>query len=175
MDAWYRWRGIRVFIRTSYFYQVRFMGAHTSWVPVSICKWDPKWYTGLRYPPLVPRSYEPSLDCESCAKVHAEDPTYYNMECRYLRAYRKQLEVYSVERTLDDILLRADKRLHLDGIAHEAEGGSLEVTLVLLGFEVPAKLCSERFVVAEWMNKWAGNREFCTELEYPILPPGASI
>lgn len=151
--------GHRVRFGTSYFYQLRFMKKHEEMLPVSICIWDPRWYDGMRYPGLVPKEYHAESDCEACYKKHPE-VEWHDLHCEYLNHYRKQLYHYHVERTLQDVTRKA--------IAFYGKQNLKDLYVIFMGFEVPAKLCSERFILSEWINQSLNMRDFCVELSYPL-------
>lgn len=164
------YKGINVFFRTSYFYQIRFMKNLPNMIPISICIWDPKWYNGINYKGLVPKIYSAENDCEACYKIHSDDPLYDgDLKCNYIINYRKQLSKYNVQRTLVDILETIERNVNLSSVAKTSNEGIKEITIVFIGFEVPKKRCSERFIVSEWLNIYFQNDKFCYELEYPIL------
>lgn len=161
-EKFMKWRDVEVSFATSYFYQIRFFD---EWmVPVSICIWDPKWYDGVNYRGLVPKVYDSEVDCEACAKEHGDNPMFSDMNCHYLTEYRKQLSRFNVQRTLDDVLRKVAMKHDLNEIA-KRNGGKVQI--VFVGFEVPSKRCSERFVLADWLEKHMGDG-FCKELKYPL-------
>ena len=163
--------GVNFEFRTSYFYQLRFMAKHPCMVPVSICIWNPKWYSGISYRALVPKSYDAESDCESCVKIHGDDPMYDGgLKCGYLEQYRKQLGRFNVKRTLEDVAKVVAANVDINAIS-EVRNGQKWITVVFVGYEVPAKRCSERFALAAWINESMGQNgdiPFCVELKYPL-------
>lgn len=158
MKEYIEYNNIKIFFRTSYFYQLRFFKKNM--IPVSICIWDPKWYKGFNYKGLIPKKYDQSQDCEFCIKQHEKDENYYDLNCNYLTNYRKQLNHFNVERTLLDIIKQLDKNKYIntENIINN------ELYIVFMGFEIPTKKCSERFILSEWIQSYIN----CFELKYPI-------
>lgn len=136
----------KIYFRTSYFYKLRFFKKNM--LPVSICIWDPKWYKGMSYKSLAPSKYDAETDCEQCIKEHSDDPGYYNLDCNYLKNYRKQLSYYNIERTLNDIIIKADKFYNFD-----EKNINNEIYIIFMGYEVSSKKCSERFELSRWIEQ----------------------
>lgn len=156
---------MRVF--TSYFYQVRFFLPHM--IPISTALWDPKWfhnnkgheyyfkdkngvYNGFRAEFL---KSGPSCAgaCKGAKNCNDSPPN-----CAYLLQYREQLNSLD----FDDVYAR------LTTIAEaikRAEGFEEEPMVVLLVYETPDILCSERGALHSWFKERGHPIE---ELEYPI-------
>lgn len=172
---------VNVYLNTSYFYMLRFLNQPDAiksitgddldiYLPISICIWDPKWYINSNKHPLfnykgfVPKKYSPESDCENCAKLHKDDPMYDgDLKCDYLNNYRYQLSKYNFERTIIDIWDKIYYYYRKEGIELDRieSKGNLNFHLTFLGYEVPEKKCSERFVLKEWINN---NGVECEEL-----------
>ena len=140
-------------IYTSYFYQIR--NFKTNMIPVSTAISDPVWYRppadkeyyidkrgivcGLRYEPLIVQTQGTHIcPCES-----RSDAPY----CPTMMEYRQLLEkLVDKEKTLKAFEYCCNK-FNAD-------------TIVLIVYEAPNNLCSERWVLQEFFS--------CKELEYPI-------
>ena len=160
---------IKIFLRTSYFYNLRFFDTNIMF-PVSICIWDPKWYKSrkegaMTYKGLIPRKYDSENDCEACAKKFKKDDPLYNgnLQCNYVNNYRKQLSYYNFERTINDILKKSDIIYNFQEILHK-NPNITSFYIIFMGYEVPEKLCSERFILSEWIRD-KGNIEI-KEMEF---------
>ena len=140
-------------IYTSYFYQIR--NFTPNMIPVSTALSDPAWYRppegkeyyidkrgivcGLRYEPLiVQRQCGMMCPCEDRSAAPA---------CPTMLAY---------EQTLNALV---DKERTLKAFEFCLNKFSAD-TIVLIVYETPKNLCSERFALQRFFN--------CKELEYPI-------
>ena len=145
-------------IYTSYFYQIR--NFTPNMIPVSTCLSDPAWYRppgdkeyyidkrgivcGLRYEPLIVQRYG-TKECvgniQICPYVNKD----YICEC--MQEYSELLSsLVDKEKTLKAFEYCCNK-FNAD-------------TIVLIVYEAPTNLCSERFALQKYFN--------CTELNYPI-------
>ena len=148
---------IKIFLRTSYFYNIRFFNSKTMF-PVSICIWDPKWYTSrkegaMTYKGLVPKKYDAENDCEACIEKHKKEDPLYNggLQCNYVNNYRKQLSFYNFDRTIDDIIQKAIRIYKINEIL--SKNSSINsIYIIFMGYEVPEQTCSERFILSEWIR-----------------------
>lgn len=141
-------------IATSYFYQIR--NFKPGMIPVSTCLSDPTWYRppegkqwytdkrgivcGLRYEPLIVQRYGSCMcPClkrdELCGK------------CPTMQEYRQLLDEY------------VDKEKTLKAFEHCLKKFNAD-TIVLIVYETPTNLCSERKALQDFFN--------CKELGYPI-------
>ena len=162
----------KIHFETSYFYNIRFF--KRNYLPISICIWDPKWYKqpikqfnniiGMTYNALIPRKYDSESDCEHCIEVNKEDfdngKFLGDIHCNYLENYRKQLSIYNVERTLQDICEKADNHYNFDNFIINNNNNSNnnydnnnEIHLIFIGYEIPERICTERYILAEWIEK----------------------
>ena len=105
--------------------------------------WDPKWYKGMNYRSLVPKKYDPKIDCETCVEQNGYE--FSKLDCHYLSNYNKQLSRYNQYRTLMDVIEKADRYYNFSKCAINGE-----IIIAFVGFEVPSKKCSERFTLANW-------------------------
>ena len=145
-------------IYTSYFYQIR--NFKKNMVPVSTCISDPAWYRppqgkeyyidkrgivcGLRYEPLIVQT----MGSHSCP-----------CEFRYLApACPTMLEYEELLNTF------VDKEKTLKAFEYCLNKFNKD-TIVLMVYEAPNNLCSERRYLQEYFN-FHGIE--CKELEYPI-------
>ena len=140
-------------IATSYFYQIR--NFTSNMIPVSTCISDPAWYKppegqeyyidkrgivcGLRYEPLIVQLHGScGCPCENRELAPA---------CPTMIEYEHLLNTFvDKERTLKAFEFCCNK-FNAD-------------TIVLIVYETPKNLCSERFALQRFFN--------CKELEYPI-------
>lgn len=140
-------------IATSYFYQIR--NFKRNMLPVSVCLSDPEWYRppedqeyyidkrgvicGLRYEPLIVQ--------RECAMMCPCNEKHLAPACPTMIEYEAALNTFvDKERTLKAFEYCADK-FNTD-------------TIVLIVYETPKNLCSERYALQRFFN--------CKELEYPI-------
>lgn len=142
-------------IRTSYFYKLREFTPNM--IPVSTAMWDPKWfhdfkgteyifkdrhgvYNGIRY-----ESFVPGLTCEGLCRGSercGQTPD----SCTFLQNYYKQLQ------SLDfNLVIQELEALALQIQKHE--GFSEEPIIVLMVYEKPEMLCSERVMLKKWFNE----------------------
>lgn len=156
-------KGLKFFFHTTYFYRLRFFKDKINYVPVSICIWDPKWIKNLiKYKPFVPTKYDKNTDCEACAKQHQDDPLYNgNLKCKYIENYRNQLNHLNFEEEINNVCDLAISFLKekYDFIPNSTK----EIHIMFVGYEIPAKKCSERFILSEWINNHY-NSNFCNEI-----------
>ena len=151
-------------IKTSYFYQIRYFTPNL--IPVSVCLSDPIWYRppegqeyyvdkrgiicGLHYEPLIVQKYGTKAclgERAICPFVHYQ-PYYY---CEMLQEYRQLLETVDFNKMIKAFEYCLNK-FNKD-------------TIVLMVYEAPNNLCSERKYLQEYFNKHGIE---CKELEYPI-------
>lgn len=141
-------------IATSYFYQIR--NFKPGMIPVSTCLSDPMWYRppegkqwyidkrgvvcGLRYEPLIVQRYG---NC-SCPCLYKNE---LGGECQTMQEYRQLLEQY------------VNKEETFKAFEHCLNLFNAD-TIVLIVYETPMNLCSERKALQDFFN--------CKELEYPI-------
>ena len=145
-------------IVTSYFYQIR--NFKPNMIPVSTAISDPVWYRppagkeyyidkrgivcGLRYEPLIIQNMvSPCVGAEEICAMRLWE----NYECPFLSEYKQAL--YSF----------VDKEKTLKAFEYCLNKFNAD-TIVLIVYEAPNNLCSERWALQEFFN--------CKELEYPI-------
>ena len=142
-------------IYTSYFYQIR--NFKPNMIPVSTALSDPAWYKppegqeyyidkrgivcGLRYEPLIVQREAHSCHCP-CEEFKHLAPA-----CPTMVEYQQLL--YSL----------VDKERTLKAFEYCANKFNAD-TIVLIVYETPKNLCSERWALQKFFN--------CKELEYPI-------
>lgn len=146
-------------IFTSYFYNIRFFKPYQ--VPISTAMWDPRWYfnfkkqghlfldkrgvlNGLRAETLHPDHTCDNL-CRGPEFCETKDPS----TCRFLDAYRKQLDHIDKPKffeRLESLRLKLQAKLHLDKLPD----------LIFIVHEPPYKTCSERSCLQAFLG--------CTEL-----------
>lgn len=151
-------------IYTSYFYQIR--NFKQDMIPVSTAMYDPEWYKppegkqyyldkrgiicGLRYEPLIVQKY----NTKRCYGNEILCP--YGLQtkdyiCEVMQEYRALLE------TIDFNQMIAAFKFCLNKFNKD--------TIVLMVYETPDNLCSERRYLQEYFNNHGVD---CKELEYPI-------
>lgn len=151
----------------SYFYQIRNFKPYM--IPVSTAVSDPSWFHGFRNPSytfLDKRGIVNGLRCEElhpndnckglcCGRNRCgSDPS----NCKFLKIYKQQLE----ELDLNKFLKRAENSaLNIQKELKFKE----EPIVVLIVYEAPNNLCSERQPLIEFFNEHGIKIE---ELEYPI-------
>ena len=145
-------------IATSYFYQIR--NFKPSMIPVSTCLSDPEWFKpkdgkeyyidkrgiicGLRYEPLIVQSQGTHYcPCEEKEVLKGNCPT--------MQEYRQLLETVDFNKMIKDFQYCLNK-LHAD-------------TIVLIVYEAPNNLCSERVALQNYFTEHGLQ---CEELKYPI-------
>ena len=142
-------------IYTSYFYQIRNFAPNM--IPVSTCISDPVWYRppegkqwytdkrgiicGLRYEPLIVQREAHDCHCP-CEEFKHQAPA-----CPTMLEYEQLL--YSC----------VDKEKTLQAFEYCLNKFNAD-TIVLVVYETPKNLCSERWALQRFFN--------CKELEYPI-------
>jgi len=145
-------------IATAYFYQIR--NFKPNMIPISTCLSDPGWYRppkgkeyyidkrgiicGLRYEPLIVQSQ--GTHCCPC-----EDKNILQGNCPTMQEYRQLLETVDFDKMIKAFEFCLNK-FNKD-------------TIVLMVYEAPNNLCSERRYLQEYFNKHGIE---CKELEYPI-------
>lgn len=147
-------------ISTSYFYQIRFF--EPNMIPISTAKWDPKWFTehvnkngvvnGLRANILAPG---PTCDNLCDGKNNC---TSNPMKCKFLRSYRDQLYNLDFKKLYNYLERLAEYARSLNGFSGEPH-------IVLIVYETPDNICSERAVIQEYFQ---ANGVDCRELKYPL-------
>lgn len=157
-------------VRTSYFYQIR--NFKRNMVPISTAIWDPAWFhnftgdyshifydrrkilNGLRLEPIIEQGRHSNHGPETCPCECKE----YNT-CSFLNNYRKNLENIDFNRMYNDMLDFAKNYKKEEGIDEE-------IILVLIVYETPKNLCSERQSLIDYFNSHGIE---CKELDYPIV------
>lgn len=151
-------------IAISYFYQIR---NFKPWmIPLSTCLSDPKWYyntigkdfwyfdkrnilNGLRFDSIIVQD-----KCQHCCPCAEHNPN----NCSFLKDYRKELNKLDFQQLLYNLQRFADWYKDEYKIKEE-------IIIVLIVYEAPKNLCSERKVLIEYFND---NGIDCQELKYPI-------
>ena len=143
-------------IATSYFYQIR--NFLPNFIPVSTCLSDPQWYRpgdkeyyidkrgvvcGLRYEPLIVQG----MGHHSCPCEHPSNSPY----CPTMVEYRELLETVDFDKMIKAFKFCCNK-FNCD-------------TIVLMVYEAPNNLCSERWPL---QNYFKSHGYDCEELKYPI-------
>ena len=151
-------------IYTSYFYQIR--NFKQNMIPISTALSDPMWFRppigeeyyidkrgiicGLRYEPLIVQKYgtKTCIGEQSICPFVYYQPYYY---CEMLQEYRQLLETVNFDKMIkafEYCLNKFNKDI-----------------IVLMVYEAPNNLCSERKYLQEYFNEHGIE---CKELEYPI-------
>lgn len=150
-------------VYTSYFYQIR--NFKPNMVPLSTAVWDPKWYhdnTGDKHYEFIDKNgvvngkrfelFVPDFSCNGLCRgtdnCLTKDPT----TCDFLKMYRRQLLMLDIHAILN----------MLDKLTKDVCDDPIPVLIV---YETPAKLCSERGVIQSYLNEHGVP---CEELSYPI-------
>ena len=157
-------------VRTSYFYQIR--NFKRNMVPISTAIWDPAWFhnftgdyshifydrrkilNGLRLEPIIEQGRHSNHGPDICPCEHKE----YNT-CSFLNNYRKNLENIDLNKMYNDMLDFAKNYKKEEEI-------DKEIILVLIVYETPKNLCSERQSLIDYFNSHGVE---CKELDYPIV------
>lgn len=145
-------------IYTSYFYQIR--NFKQNMIPISTAMYDPFWYQppegqeyyidkrgiicGLRYEPLIVQRYG-TCNCP------CENKNIFKGSCLAMQEYRQLLETIDFDKMMKAFEYCLNK-FNKD-------------TIVLIVYEAPNNLCSERKYLQEYFNEHGIE---CKELEYPI-------
>ena len=145
-------------IYTSYFYQIR--NFKQNMIPISTAMYDPFWYQppegqeyyidkrgiicGLRYEPLIVQRYG-TCNCP------CENKNIFKGSCLAMQEYRQLLETIDFDKMMKAFEYCLNK-FNKD-------------TIVLMVYEAPNNLCSERKYLQEYLNEHGIE---CKELEYPI-------
>ena len=149
---------IKMKIYTSYFYQIR--NFKQNMIPISTALSDPEWFKtpigkeyyidkrgiicGLRYEPLIVQKYGTHYcPCEEKEILKGDCPT--------MQEYRQLLETIDFDKMIKAFEFCLNK-LHKD-------------TIVLIVYEAPNNLCSERIALQEY---FCSRGYECKELIYPI-------
>lgn len=153
-------------IATSYFYQIRNFLPHM--IPVSTALSDPAWYRpptgkeyyidkkgivcGLRYEPLIVQGKGThSCPCESPKGA---------LLCETMNEYWFLLnQLVDFDKMIKDFHTCAYKMANKYLFEKEP-------IIVLMVYEAPNNLCSERIILQNYFNSHGWN---CKELEYPII------
>lgn len=155
-------------IRTSYFYQIRFFKPNM--IPLSTAAFDPKWFhdnkgpsyqfkdkrgiwNGIRAEPFCAINACAFDEC-GCPYCEVKDPEH----CEFLARYKKYLDTLS----FDEMYSRFER---LGYEIQENDGFTEEPIMVLIFYETPKNLCSERTMVLKWFHEQGYPIK---ELEYPI-------
>lgn len=148
------------------FYNVRFLKPNQ--IPISTAVWDPKWYhdnqgpnywfvdkrgviNGLREPKLNPFSLDSESLCKKACPYKKSLP-----KCPFRTKYSEYLDTVDFSLLLSDfrrIQMKAGVLLQLDS----------QPEIVLLVYEKPDNVCSERDALRNYFNK---NRFELPELEF---------
>lgn len=145
-------------IYTSYFYKIRYFTPNL--IPVSTCLSDPTWYrppqgkeyyidkrgviNGLRYEPLIVQKQ----GTKECMGLRQQCPFYIEgYQCECMQEYEQLL--FSL----------VDKKRTLKAFEYCLNKFNAD-TIVLIVYETPKNLCSERQALQKFFN--------CKELTYPI-------
>ena len=157
-------------VRTSYFYQIR--NFKRNMVPISTAIWDPAWFhnftgdyshifydrrkilNGLRLEPIIEQGRHSNHGPDTCSCEHKE----YNT-CSFLNNYQKNLENIDFNKMYNDMLEFAENYKKEERIDEE-------IILVLIVYETPKNLCSERQSLINYFNNHGVE---CKELDYPIV------
>lgn len=157
-------------VRTSYFYQIR--NFKRNMVPISTAIWDPAWFhnftgdyshifydrrkilNGLRLEPIIEQGRHSNHGPDVCPCEHKK----YN-SCSFLNNYRKNLENIDFNKMYNDMLDFAKNYKKEEEIDEE-------IILVLIVYETPKNLCSERQSLIDYFNSHGVE---CKELDYPIV------
>ena len=151
-------------IYTSYFYQIR--NFKQNMVPVSTCLSDPEWYRpqigkeyyidkrgiicGLRYEPLIVQKYG-TKQCLGNITICPYALQNKNYICETMQEYRQLLETIDFNKMIKAFEFCLNK-FNKD-------------TIVLIVYEAPNNLCSERRYLQEY---FCSHNIKCKELSYPI-------
>ena len=151
-------------IAISYFYQIR--NFKKNMLPISTAMWDPAWFhnwqgayhifkdkrgiiNGLRLLPIIVQN-----KCKSVCPC--ENKNYKN--CSFLKEYKKELDKINFINMINDMKNLAKEYQLKENIKEE-------IILVLIVYETPKNLCSERKVLMDYFNE---HNYQCEELKYPI-------
>jgi hypothetical protein len=156
-------------IRTSYFYQIR--NFNRNMIPMSTAVWDPSWFhanqgpnhifydarkilNGTRLNPII----NAGIKCgeQEPHPCPCEEKDYFR--CSFLRNYRKNLEEIDFDKMIAD--LQAFAQTYQE--KHQIEE---EIIIVLIVYEAPGNMCSERAPLQEYFTAHGWE---CKELDYPI-------
>ena len=145
-------------IYTSYFYQIR--NFKQNMIPISTTLSDPIWFRppdrqeyyvdkkgiicGLRYEPLIVQRYGTCI-------CPCENKNILQGNCSTMQEYRKLLDTINFDKMIKAFKYCLNK--------------FKKDTIVLMVYEAPNNLCSERKCLHEYFNKHGIE---CRELEYPI-------
>ena len=151
-------------IYTSYFYQIR--NFKQNMIPISTAMYDPFWYRppegqeyyidkkgiicGLRYEPLIVQRYG-AKQCLGNITICPYVLQNKNYICETMQEYRQLLDIVDFDKMIKAFEYCLNK-FNKD-------------TIVLMVYEAPNNLCSERRYLQEYFN-FHGIE--CKELEYPI-------
>lgn len=148
-------------IATSYFYQIR---NFKPWmIPISTAMSDPMWYRppdgkeyyidkrgvvcGLRYKPLI-------VQLQGTHICPCKEKQFLQGQCETMKEYMYLLNnLVDKEKTLEAFNFCCNKFIKELQLSHEP-------IIVLIVYEAPNNLCSERKALQHFFN--------CQELEYPI-------
>lgn len=156
---------MRVYI--SYFYQIRYF---KPWmIPVSTTKWDPKWFHNFSgrdtifvdkngvFNGIRSNSLAPGPRCSNLCNGKGNNCVPLN--CLFLQEYRKQLNSIDFSKFIKDLESIA-------GYVKSFLGFDKEPIIVLIVYETPDNLCSERKPIQDWfgshgykLEEW--NRTIC--------------
>lgn len=127
-------------IYTTYFAQLRNLPSNV--IPISICRFPPKWYHGMEYLKLAPPW--------SILKRWKDGEKDYNAVREYVQDYYRQvLNPLSIPRVLNDlqIMLPNDIKLKIQSPVWNDDGWHI----ALICYEKPGDFC-HRKIVAEWLQ-----------------------
>ena len=154
-------------VRTSYFYQIR--NFKPNMIPMSTALSDPAWFhnfqdkthtfidkrgvlNGLRLLPIIVQG-----NCEGCCPCEAKDPEH----CPMTAPYEFELSLIDFDKMYKGMEQFCNNYCKENNIKEEP-------IAVLMVYEAPNNLCSERHTLINYFNKHGVE---CKELDYPINPP----
>ena len=160
---------IIILVRTSYFYQIR--NFKNNMIPISTAIFDPYWFhnftkdysyifkdkrgilNGIRIESIIEQGKKCKEEGDICPCNNKDNKT-----CSFLRKYRENLEKIDFNKMLLDMEDLANSYAITNNIKEE-------IIIVLIVYEVPTNLCSERKSIQDFFNSHGVE---CKELDYPI-------
>ena len=142
-------------------------------IPISTAVGDPAWYhdfsgdynyifkdkrqivNGIRYLPII----KCGKSAQSCKGPDLCRHKTTAPACPFLTSYRDNLEKLNIQNIINDFNYLASAYQNYGGIKDE-------IIIVLIVYETPKNLCSERNALINYFN--SHNIE-CKELDYPIV------
>lgn len=124
-------------------------------LPLSTAMWDPKWFHNFQGPDHVfkdkrdvwnglrAEAFVPGLTCDGLCHGSPcpEEPN----TCRFLQAYRKQLDLINIDNLLNEWYQMTELIKTHEGITEEME-------IVLLVYEKIDNPCSERWPIIDYFR-----------------------